>query len=60
MDFLAKVGAGRTILELRKGEPVFAQGEDATAIFYVQKGRVRISVISKARQRGDRCFIGSR
>ena len=51
MDFLAKVGAGRTILELRKGEPVFSQGDAATAIFYVQQGRVRISVISKAAKR---------
>ena len=47
MEFLAKAGAGRTIVDLGKGEPVFKQGEVATAIFYVQQGRVRVSVISK-------------
>jgi CRP/FNR family cyclic AMP-dependent transcriptional regulator len=47
-EFLAKIGAGRTIEEVQKGESIFAQGEVATAVFYVQKGRIRISVMSKA------------
>ncbi len=59
MEFLAKVGAGRTIIELRKGEPVFAQGEEATAIFYLQKGRVRISVISKGGKEATVALLGA-
>src|SRR5579872_5133224 len=39
-NFLAKVGGGRTIIKYRTGQKIFAQGEPADAIFYVQKGRV--------------------
>jgi CRP/FNR family cyclic AMP-dependent transcriptional regulator len=59
MEFLAKVGAGRTIVELSKGEAVFAQGDAATAIFYVQQGRVRISVISKAGKEATVALLGA-
>jgi CRP/FNR family cyclic AMP-dependent transcriptional regulator len=59
MEFLAKVGAGRTIAELRKGEAIFSQGDPATAIFYVQKGRVRISVISKAGKEATVALLGA-
>ncbi|HZE25615.1 MAG TPA: Crp/Fnr family transcriptional regulator [Blattabacteriaceae bacterium] len=59
MEFLAKAGAGRTIVELRKGEPVFAQGEVATAIFYVQQGRVRVSVISKGGKEATVAILGA-
>ena len=59
MEFLARTGIGRTILEFRKGEPVFVQGEEATAIFYVQKGRVRISVISKAGKEATVALLGA-
>ena len=45
--FLAKVGAGRNIMDYRKDQVVFAQGDPANAIFYVQKGKLKITVISK-------------
>lgn len=45
--FLAKVGAGKTILEFRKNENVFEQGELANAVFYIQKGRVKMTVLSE-------------
>jgi CRP/FNR family transcriptional regulator, cyclic AMP receptor protein len=35
--FLAKVGVGKTILTFRKNQNVFAQGEVADTIFYIQK-----------------------
>jgi CRP/FNR family cyclic AMP-dependent transcriptional regulator len=44
--FLAKVGAGKTILEVRKNQSIFAQGEVADAIFYIQKGKVKLTVLS--------------
>jgi CRP/FNR family cyclic AMP-dependent transcriptional regulator len=44
--FLAKVGAGRTRAEYRKSDAIFSQGDPADAIFYIQKGRVKLTVVS--------------
>jgi CRP-like cAMP-binding protein len=41
------VGAGRNIARHSKKEVIFAQGEDADAVFYVRKGKVKVAVISK-------------
>src|SRR5436309_4226930 len=45
--FLATIGDGRKILAVLKKQMIFAQGDAADAIFYVQKGKVRLSVVSK-------------
>ncbi len=45
--FLATIGTGRTILAVRKKQTIFSQGEPADAVFYVQKGKVRLTVVSK-------------
>src|SRR6478736_6546504 len=44
--FLAIVGEGKTILEFRRDQVVFAQGDVADTVFYIQKGRVKVVVIS--------------
>jgi CRP-like cAMP-binding protein len=44
--FLAKVGEGRSISKYRKDETIFSQGELADAVFYIQKGKVKITVVS--------------
>jgi CRP/FNR family transcriptional regulator, cyclic AMP receptor protein len=44
--FLSKVGAGKTILEFRKNQRVFAQGDVADTVFYIQKGKVKLTVVS--------------
>jgi CRP/FNR family cyclic AMP-dependent transcriptional regulator len=44
--FLAKVGAGRAIVACQKQSPIFAQGDVADAVFYIQDGRVMLSVVS--------------
>jgi CRP/FNR family cyclic AMP-dependent transcriptional regulator len=44
--FLAKVGEGKTVLAFHKNETVFSQGDAADAIFYIQKGRVKVVVLS--------------
>jgi CRP-like cAMP-binding protein len=44
--FLAKVGNGRTISEYRKNDVVFAQSDPADAIFYIQRGKVKLTVVS--------------
>jgi len=45
--FLAKIGEGRTIVKHGAKEIIFSQGDAADAIFYLQKGRVKITVVSK-------------
>jgi CRP/FNR family transcriptional regulator, cyclic AMP receptor protein len=44
--FLAKVGTGKTISEFRKNQNVFAQGDVADTVFYIQKGKVKLTVAS--------------
>jgi CRP/FNR family transcriptional regulator, cyclic AMP receptor protein len=45
--FLAKVGAGKQVLEFHKNQHVFEQGDVADAAFYIQKGRVKLTVLSE-------------
>jgi CRP/FNR family cyclic AMP-dependent transcriptional regulator len=45
-SFLAKIGEGRTISKYRKDQIVFSQGDPADAVFYVQKGKVKVTVVS--------------
>ena len=45
--FLAKVGEGRTINTYRKNHVVFSQGDRADAVFYIQKGKAKVTVISE-------------
>jgi CRP/FNR family transcriptional regulator, cyclic AMP receptor protein len=44
--FLTDAGAGKAILKLHKNQPVYAQGDLADAVFYLQKGSVKITVLS--------------
>ena len=46
--FLAHSGLGRTIVDLKKKQTVFSQGDPANAVFYIQSGKVRLSIISSA------------
>jgi CRP/FNR family cyclic AMP-dependent transcriptional regulator len=45
--FLATAAPGRDISTHSKNEVIFAQGEDADAVFYIKKGKVKVSVVSK-------------
>jgi CRP-like cAMP-binding protein len=45
--FLATIGQGRKSLTAAKKESIFAQGDAADAVFYIQQGKVRLSVVSK-------------
>jgi CRP/FNR family cyclic AMP-dependent transcriptional regulator len=44
--FLAKVGKGRTITDYLKNQTVFSQGDPADSIFFIQKGKVKVTVVS--------------
>jgi CRP/FNR family transcriptional regulator, cyclic AMP receptor protein len=45
--FLATVDGGRTITTYRKNQRIFAQGDAADAVFYLQDGRVKVTVVSE-------------
>jgi CRP/FNR family cyclic AMP-dependent transcriptional regulator len=57
--FLAKTGLGRTIADLKKGQNVFSQGDAANAVFYVQKGKVKLTVVSKRGKEATIALLGS-
>jgi len=44
--FLGKVGEGRSIGKYRKDAVIFSQGDPADAVFYIQKGKVKLIVLS--------------
>jgi CRP-like cAMP-binding protein len=44
--FLATVGTGRSVVKCRRGRTIFRQGDPADAVFYVEKGKVQITVVS--------------
>ena len=45
--FLATAAVGRDISKHSKKEVIFAQGDDADAVFYIKKGKVKVAVISE-------------
>jgi CRP/FNR family cyclic AMP-dependent transcriptional regulator len=45
--FLATIGEGRKNLTIAKKQGIFAQGDAADAVFYIQKGKVKLTVVSK-------------
>jgi CRP/FNR family cyclic AMP-dependent transcriptional regulator len=46
-SFLARVGRGRTVVTFFPGNGIFAQGDPANAVFYIQDGRVKLTVVSR-------------
>jgi CRP/FNR family transcriptional regulator, cyclic AMP receptor protein len=53
--FLAKVGTGKTIQKYRKNRIIYAQGEEADQIFYIQSGKVKVTVVS---EQGKEAVVG--
>ena len=52
--FLSQIGRGKTLLACRKKQILFSQGDVADSVFYIQTGRVKLSVVS---QRGKEAAI---
>jgi len=46
--FLAQAGLGRQILDLKPKETFFCQGDKADAVFYLQRGRAKLTVVSQS------------
>src|SRR5581483_3165530 len=53
--FLATIGDGRKSLTVAKRKRIFTQGDEADAVFYIRKGKVRLTVVSKS---GKEATIG--
>jgi CRP/FNR family cyclic AMP-dependent transcriptional regulator len=45
--FLATAAVGRDISKYTKKQVIFAQGDDADAVFYIKKGKVKVAVVSE-------------
>jgi CRP/FNR family transcriptional regulator, cyclic AMP receptor protein len=56
--FLATVGQGRSIAKYKTGQPIFIQGNPADAVFYIQKGKVQITVVSEQGKEGVIAMLG--
>ena len=54
-EFLSKVNGGRAISDYRKDKIVFRQGDPADAVFYIQKGKIKLTVVS---ERGKEAVVG--
>ncbi|HVI89157.1 MAG TPA: Crp/Fnr family transcriptional regulator [Dongiaceae bacterium] len=49
---VAPVRPGRSVLKFKRGKPIFQQGEPADAVFYIQKGKIQITIVSKQGKEG--------
>ncbi len=58
-SFLAKVGVGRSVAKYAKNQIIFAQGDVADAVFYVQKGKVKVTVVSQQGKEAVVAILGS-
>jgi len=57
--FLAKADGGRTISQYQKDQTVFSQGEAADAVFYIQQGKIKITVVSEQGREAVVAILGT-
>jgi len=55
---LAKAGKGRSVTKHRKNQIIFSQGDAADAVFYVQKGKLKVSVVSDRGKEAVAAILG--
>jgi len=58
-SFLTMVGEGRSIGEYRKDQIVFSQGDPADAVFYIQSGKVKVTVVSEQGKEAVVAMLGT-
>jgi CRP/FNR family transcriptional regulator, cyclic AMP receptor protein len=58
-SFLAVVGEGRGIGRYRKDQIVFSQGDPADAVFYIERGKVKVSVVSEQGKEAVVAMLGT-
>ena len=59
-DFLARAGLGRRVVNLKKAEVAYAQGDPADTIFYVQAGQLRVTVTSANGKEATIALVGAK
>jgi CRP/FNR family transcriptional regulator, cyclic AMP receptor protein len=57
--FLATANGGRTLSKYRKDKVIYSQGDSADAVFYIQMGQVKMSVLSEQGRSHRRASSGS-
>jgi CRP/FNR family transcriptional regulator, cyclic AMP receptor protein len=56
--FLSQSGIGRRMLDIGKKDTIFSQGDQADAVFYIQKGRVKLTVVSGRGKEATLALLG--
>src|SRR5213594_3888874 len=56
---LGKISEGKRVISIQKGEKIFSQGDRADAIYFVQSGRVKVSVVSSAGKEAVLAMLGA-
>jgi CRP/FNR family cyclic AMP-dependent transcriptional regulator len=59
-NLLENISEGKRVLNPQKGEKIFSQGDQADAIFFIQSGKVKITVVSAAGKEAVIAVIGAR
>jgi len=57
-SFLAQAGKGRSIAKYRENRIIFSQGDTADAVFYIQKGKLKVSVVSDRGKEAVAAILG--
>lgn len=57
--FLTQAGLGRTVIDLQKKQIIFSQGDRANTVFYIQRGRIKLSVISPRGKEATIALLGA-
>jgi CRP-like cAMP-binding protein len=56
--FLDSAGVARKIVEYRKSQKIFSQGDPTTKVMYVQQGRVKLSVVNEVGKEAVLAMLG--
>jgi CRP/FNR family transcriptional regulator, cyclic AMP receptor protein len=57
--FLTSVGAGRSTTKYQASKSVFRQGDPADAVFYIQRGKIKLTVVSEQGKEGVIAMLGA-
>ena len=58
-SYLAQAGEDRSVAAYHQDQIVFAQGDNADAVFYIQKGKVKVTVVSDQGKEGVVTILGT-
>jgi CRP/FNR family cyclic AMP-dependent transcriptional regulator len=58
-SFLAEVGKGRARTDYQRNQIVFSQGDPADAVFYIQKGKIKLTVVSREGKEAVVAILGT-